>query len=90
MPTRDEIENLKLNWKRDPCWDLWTTEGFEEHEEELKAFQEEQAAEWAQRARERLFEKSVDLGVPGNILLALAFDRLETRIKSLEEALEKL
>ena len=38
---REEIESLKAGWLADPCWDLCETEGFEEHREELKKYQEE-------------------------------------------------
>lgn len=36
---RQNLEDLKQNWLLDPCWDLADTEGFEEHREELAAFQ---------------------------------------------------
>ena len=35
MKTRKTIEELKQNWKSDPCWDIEDTEGFEEHKKEL-------------------------------------------------------
>lgn len=31
----EEIEDLKTNWKNDPCWDIEETEGFEAHKDEL-------------------------------------------------------
>lgn len=40
MKTRKEIEALKTNWLRDPCWDVEGTEGFEAHHDELLAFRE--------------------------------------------------
>lgn len=39
--TNDEIEALKQNWMKDPCWDIEDTEGFEEHKEELLAWVKE-------------------------------------------------
>lgn len=45
--TREEIEKLKANWKSDPCWDLFHTEGFEEHALELKDYQEKMETIWA-------------------------------------------
>jgi hypothetical protein len=30
--TSEEIDALKSQWRADPCWDIWTTEGFEDHE----------------------------------------------------------
>ncbi len=44
--TPAEIEQLKTNWLNDPCWDIETTEGFEAHTEELKAFHDEQRVKW--------------------------------------------
>ncbi len=41
MKTRAEVETLKQQWLKDPCWDLDTTEGFEEYKEELAQFQAE-------------------------------------------------
>jgi hypothetical protein len=42
--TNEEIEALKLNWAKDPCWDIEDTEGFEEHREELIAWRKDH--EW--------------------------------------------
>lgn len=33
--TRAEIEQLKAQWRADPCWDIEETEGFEAHRWEL-------------------------------------------------------
>ena len=44
--TRQDIENLKEGWLKDPCWDIEETEGFKAHREELAAFHEEQRAIW--------------------------------------------
>ncbi len=38
MATNIELEELKQSWKKDPCWDIESTEGFEEHIEELLEF----------------------------------------------------
>lgn len=47
MPkTIEEIEALKENWIKDPCWDIETTEGFEDHVEELLNFRRQTEAEW--------------------------------------------
>lgn len=42
MKTREEVEKLKENWKKDPYWDIEETEGFEEYREELYDFSEKQ------------------------------------------------
>ncbi|MFF0828844.1 hypothetical protein ACFYU8_18535 [Brevibacillus sp. NPDC003359] len=67
MPrTLSEVEELKRLWKDDPCWDLHKTEGFEDHVEELKAFQEQCEKVWrekvAQEQKER-DEAAIKLGV---------------------------
>lgn len=38
--TVEEVDALKLNWIKDPCWDIEETEGFEEYREELLAFRQ--------------------------------------------------
>lgn len=38
--TIEEVDALKLNWIKDPCWDIEETEGFEDHREELLAFRQ--------------------------------------------------
>ena len=43
--TREDVEKLKADWLKDPIWDLYTTEGFEEFEDELKQFEKEVYAE---------------------------------------------
>lgn len=47
--TREDVESLKLNWKSDPCWDIYDTESFEEYRDELTAFQREQEAAWERK-----------------------------------------
>lgn len=41
MKTREEVEELKRQWKKDPHWDIADTEGFEDYRDELLKFQEE-------------------------------------------------
>ena len=50
MSVREEVEELKRHWKKDPCWDIEDTEGFEQYREELKAFSEEQHKIWEAQA----------------------------------------
>lgn len=42
----EELRLLKLDWKRDPCWDIEETEGFEAHRDELLAFRKKQEQKW--------------------------------------------
>lgn len=37
--TLKELEDLKESWVKDPCWDIYDTEGFEYYTAELKLFQ---------------------------------------------------
>ena len=53
MKTKEQIEHLKQDWLNDPCWDISDTEGYEDHYNELKAFEDEQNAKWEQQAQER-------------------------------------
>jgi len=52
MKTREEVEKLKHNWLRDPCWDIYDTEGFEEYKEELTAYQKAINDKYLQRLKE--------------------------------------
>lgn len=66
--TIEEVNQLKEQWKNDPCWDLYTTEGFEDYAEELKAFQEQCEREWEEKRAQRekeLDEEADRLGVRG-------------------------
>ena len=36
----EAVEDLKAQWIDDGCWDLADTEGFEEHRDELQAFED--------------------------------------------------
>lgn len=60
MTDRQEIEELKSNWKEDPCWDIEETEGFEAHKQELYVFRLEQENKWLQE-RVETFENFVSM-----------------------------
>ena len=49
----NEIEALKKNWERDPCWDIEDSEGFEEYRGELLAFRENKEAQWKDQKEKR-------------------------------------
>lgn len=44
--TAREIEELKMSWCADPCWDIEDTEEFEAHREELLAYRLQKEQEW--------------------------------------------
>ena len=46
MKTREEVEKLKADWNRDPCFDLELYPDFEDYADELLAYRKEQEAEW--------------------------------------------
>lgn len=82
MPTADEIERLKRDWKDDPCWDLENTEGYEAYREELRAFRLATEAAWERQRQERekaLDAKADELGVRG----------LYRRLVQLEQIVER-
>lgn len=57
--SKEDIEALKKNWEDDNCWDIWNTEGFEAHIDELKAYQQEMEALWAKQ-RKTQYEKKLN------------------------------
>lgn len=74
MATQHQIEEVKRAWIEDPCFDLETAEGFEEHRADLLAWRLDYRAKYA---------KAAELGVPGNIALAAYVIALEKRIDEL-------
>ena len=57
--TKEDIEQLKQSWMKDPCWDIEDTEGFEEYYEELKAWREERDRQIEKRIAEQA-EKRIE------------------------------
>ena len=51
---RPEIEDLKSQWKADPCWDIEDTAGFEEHHTELKIWRLEYQLKREREAHQKL------------------------------------
>ena len=90
MKTPAELTALKNNWMGDPCWDIYSTEGFEEYRDELEKFQAAQEKIWADARREELMKRSIELGIGGNTLLVKFIETLERRIEQLEESGESI
>ena len=84
MKSREEIYNLKLNWCRDPCWDIADTEGFEEHKKELWEYQKMKEKEWEKIWENKIFLKAKQLGIPDHLELANYILTLEYRLEQLE------
>jgi hypothetical protein len=57
MKTREELENLKTDWRKDPFWDIEDTEGFEEYREELIEYHKQCSAEWENKNHERALKE---------------------------------
>lgn len=53
IKTPEEIQALKDNWIKDPCWDIEDTKGFAEHVEELLNFRRQTELEWAAERTKR-------------------------------------
>lgn len=95
--TQQEIDELKRQWLRDPCWDIELTEGFQDHIEELKAFADKQAILWQEQRElrekaenDRLSEKAAALGIPGNLSLTRHIQQLENKIYDLQNRLNTM
>ena len=90
MKTKQEVEALKENWLQDSCWNLADTEGFEDHHDELLAFQKEWEQKWHDRYEAKLLEQSVRVGFPGNIKLVEYLNNLEAKIQMQQTEIEEL
>jgi DNA repair exonuclease SbcCD ATPase subunit len=70
MKSREEVEELKRQWLRDPAFDLAEVEGFEDYEEELRRFESENA-EVRNRANLARWTRIAEwMGMPGKIAFA--------------------
>ena len=83
MKTKQELDDLKANWKGDPCWDIEDTEGFEEHHDELLAWRTEYEREWHEKENARLQKKADELGC--SVMTVKQIEFLEFRIGQLEK-----
>lgn len=60
MKSREEVEKLKRDWRRDPVWDIYDTEGFEDYRDELAEYQkqvEKEAEERQKKHHDKLASK---------------------------------
>jgi len=56
--TREQVEKLKADWSKDPCWDIEDSEGFEEFHDELLAFRNQKEAESKEEERRERRQRS--------------------------------
>jgi len=90
MKTRKEIDELKANWKHDPCWDIEDTEGFELHRDELIAYRQECEARWKSQREQRILKFATPLGLENNPALAEYLMRQEAAIEELRAEIHRI
>jgi hypothetical protein len=81
MKTEKELDDLKANWRHDPCWDIDETEGFEAHTEELKAYKAEMTQQWDNERKQIIKDKARRLKC--SVELAEYIQVLETEMTKL-------
>lgn len=89
MKTPEEIEELKRQWKQDPCWDIFSTEGFEDHVTELTEFQEKYNAEQMERYERELERYCISIGYtyPEQKLLAEHYREFKNELTKIKDIL---
>jgi hypothetical protein len=83
MKTRKEVDDLKAQWKADPCWDIWNTEGFEQYEHDLYDWQTEIEKQWHDEEVARLTAKAAEWKCAVEFVQYM--ERMERRIEALEK-----
>jgi hypothetical protein len=83
VKTQAEIDALKHEWQRDPCWDIEETEGFEAYREELAAWRRGIAFKQSRAESRRLRDKADNLGC--SVALVRYIERLERAVETVEE-----
>ena len=82
--SEEELDDLKVDWLDDPCWDIEETPGFEVWHDDLLAWRKEIEAQHALDERDRVGLKTAELGI--NAALLAYIEQLERRIAALEAA----
>lgn len=89
MKTREEVEHLKDNWRRDPCYDIECVTGFDEYRAELIDFRDQMNLIWfeqrlAKQAKEtrRLQDKATKLEC--SVELVRYIESIEYRLSELQ------
>jgi hypothetical protein len=90
MESRKKVEELKENWKKDPCWNIYDTEGFEEFRDELIDFQKQHELEEERIYQKKLSDKADSLGISGNVQLAKYILGLEIQIAGLRNQINSI
>jgi acetamidase/formamidase len=85
--TRLEVERLKENWLKDPCYDIEQVEGFEDYKEELIEFRKRVEEKATQKHIEKVKKFAVEKGIDPvkHFTLASYIYSLESRVSQLEK-----
>jgi hypothetical protein len=90
MKIRTEVEELKAQWAADPCWDLHTTEGFEDYRAELLDYADKMLDLWAKRDHAVRQCEMRRIGLLTEHPYIVGKDELFDYIKALEARIQKL
>ena len=86
MPkTEKEIQALKDNWIKDPCWDIETTPGFEDVAIYLRAYRSDCEREWERQWQDKLRIYADSIGLGNNLKLAEYIRDLEERVETMKQ-----
>ncbi len=88
MKTPEEIKALKEDWFNDPCWDIETTEGFEDYKEDLLNYRLNCENKWKEGVQNRLKIKAEKLNC--SIELAGYIDSLEWQLQDMQKKIDVL
>jgi hypothetical protein len=86
--TPDEISKLKQDWLKDPCWDIYSTQGFERFRDELKEFQNTWEQKWKVNERIRLEEKANSMHC--SIPMVRELERLNAVIQQQQQTIDRI
>lgn len=87
--SQTEIDDLKVQWIRDPSGNLADAPGFEAYRDELETFQRQAEELWQQRWNEQLIALSEKFGCSNNLRLTMTIRSLLDRIEKLEARLRQ-
>ena len=73
MKTRKEIDDLKANWKHDPCWDIEDTEGFEAHRKELLTWRNVYERAYEKKEKARIEERATEFKCSPELIKHIEF-----------------
>ncbi|MCX6217570.1 hypothetical protein [Spirosoma sp.] len=88
MKSPQDIEELKRDWRSDPCWDIEVTEGFEDHHDELLAYRKAHEAERSAAYEAEVTEEMASMGITNRSTYDY-LKKLETNIDKIFSILER-